>query len=393
MGILENSHRLIYGKDTYERFIFHTSAFVPSGLAAVRTIPNKEGMVISMDFKVPNTKFYGVPFRTEDFNGMPYRRLGETGLKVSNVGLGTWKMGYPETGDGSRIDERTSLAILDRALALGVTFWDTANRYNEASGNAERILGTWFQRNPDQRRNIVLCTKLCGGMDGISPNHGGLSRVNILESTYASLERMELDYVDVMYFHREDTDTPIHEILMAMEDLIRQDLVRYFAVSNFDEKTLDRYRQALCSVTNRCRITAVQNQYDIIRGESDGQHVLEYCKNEGISFIAYSPLGRGLLTERYLDPAKAGPGDRLYDEKALSAFGQEAFEKARRLHKLASEWKLTLSQLALSYMLTLPGMGPVIPSSSTVAQLELNASAGSIRLDSEQIVAIRAALC
>ena len=96
---------------------------------------------------------------------MPYRRLGSSGLQVSAMGLGTWKFGYPETGDGARTNEQESLQILDRALELGVTFWDTANRYNASSGNSERVLGTWLRSNPEQRRNVAIATKL-GGYHG-----------------------------------------------------------------------------------------------------------------------------------------------------------------------------------------------------------------------------------
>ena len=106
-----------------------------------------------------------VPFTQENFNGMPYRSLGSSGLRVSNIGLGTWKMGYPEIGDGSRINEKTSFQIFEKAVELGVSFWDTANRYNNASGNSERIIGAWIKCNPSQRRNIILATMLGGLMD------------------------------------------------------------------------------------------------------------------------------------------------------------------------------------------------------------------------------------
>ena len=109
-----------------------------------------------------DTRFYGMGFRFDEFNGMPYRRLGGSGLKVSRIGLGTWKMGYPERGDGSRVGRDQAVRILDRALELGVTFWDTANRYNASSGNSERVLGEWFRMNPGERRNIVLATKVMG---------------------------------------------------------------------------------------------------------------------------------------------------------------------------------------------------------------------------------------
>lgn len=347
-----------------------------------------------MDYKTPNTALYNVPFKTEKFNGMPYRYLGISGLRVPNVGLGTWKIGYPETGDESRVDEKSAFKILDRAIELGVTLWDTANRYNNASGNSERIIGTWMNNNASQRRNVILATKLSGGMDGLTPNHCGLSRGNIMESVYASLERLQTDYIDLLYFHTFDPLAPIEESLAAIEDLVRQDLIRYFAVSNFTIDQLNAYKTLESNMSIRSRVVAVQNQFDILNGESasyDG--VLEYVSKRGLSFVAWSPMAKGLLTEKYLDLTKIGPGDRLFDEgKIEENTSRSNMEKLHQLAALSHEWGLQLNQLVISYMLTLPGMGPVIPSSSNVRQLESNAVAGSVILSDRQISRIKGVL-
>ncbi|MCE5230406.1 aldo/keto reductase, partial [bacterium] len=118
----------------------------------------------------------------------------------------------------------------------------------------------------------------------------------------------------------------------------------------------------------------------------------DWCARTGVSYIAWSPLARGLLTNRYLDPAKAAKGDRLVDEGALKDVAPETFEKLRKLAAIASDAGLSVSQLALAYMLTLPGMGPVIPSSTSVKQLEDNAKAGTVKLTEDQLAAIRKAL-
>lgn len=344
-----------------------------------------------MDDAIPNPAMTDVPFMMDDFHGMPYRRLGRSGLLVSNIGLGTWKFGYPETGDGARVDEKTAFQIFDRAMELGVTFWDTANRYNFGSGNSERLIGRWLQKNPDQRRNIILATKIFGGMDGYTPNHCRLGRVNIMEAVYACLDRLQCDNIDLLYFHFYDSMTPVEESLSAIEDLVQQDLIRHFAVSNFTIDQLRLYQAAEQSFSIRTRVIAVQNQYDILNFEKNQPGVLEFCRQTGISFVAFSPLARGLLTLRYLDKTHVGPGDRLFDEGTLDKdTPAETLTKLKKLADLANEMELEINQLALAYTLTIPGMGPVIPASSTVKQLESNAYVGKIVLTPEQINQVNA---
>lgn len=340
-----------------------------------------------------DTTFYNIPFSVNDFKEMPYRPLGRSGLKVSDIGLGTWKMGYPETGDGSRVDESTSFKILDKAVELGVAFWDTANRYNNASGNSERIIGSWFKNNPRERRNVVLATKLSGAMDGLTPNHCGLSRINIMESVYASLERLQSDHIDLLYFHSFDPSVPAEESLMAIEDLVKQDMVRYFSVSNFNKEHLAYYQTVEKQLSVRSRILAVQNQFNILDGENEAcRGVLEYASSVGLSYIAWSPMARGLLTNRYLDLKNVGRGDRLFDEGELSNISEANMEKVQKLAALSQDWGHELSQLVIAYMLKIPGMGPVIAASSNVAQLESNAAAGKIILSDEQISLIKESL-
>jgi aryl-alcohol dehydrogenase-like predicted oxidoreductase len=338
----------------------------------------------------PTNPFYNAPFVVDSFNEMPFRTLGKSGLKVSNIGLGTWKMGYPELGDGSRINKETSFQIFDRAIDLGVTFWDTANRYNNASGNCERIIGDWFKNNPEQRRNVVLATKLSGTMDGLTPNHCGTSRLNIMEAVYASLERLQTDHIELLYFHSFDPTSPPEESLLAIEDLVRQDLIRYFAVSNFTVEHLKSFQKVQQNLSFRSRILAVQNQFDVLDGEnSNFLGVRDYALINDLSFIAWSPMAKGLLSNRYLDLNAVGPGDRLFDEGDLAAKASPGnMEKLHKLAKLASLYNLDLSQLVMAYMLNLKGMGPIIASSSNLKQLESNALAGKIKLNDEQIKTI-----
>ncbi|CAB1061787.1 hypothetical protein D1BOALGB6SA_6562 [Olavius sp. associated proteobacterium Delta 1] len=323
----------------------------------------------------------------DEFNGMPYRCLGNSGLRVANVGIGTWKFGYPEKGDGARVDERTAHRIFDRAIEIGATFWDTANRYNDATGNSERVIGSWLALNPFQRRNVILATKIYAPMDGVSPNHSRLSRLNIIQSVYACLERLQVDYIDLLYFHIFDATTPIEESLAAIEDLVREGVICYFAVSNFMVDQLKQYRSWESRFSNRVRVLAVQNQFDVISLEDpEKSGVIDYCRQNGMSFIAWTPLLKGLLTDKYQDLSTVGKGDRLYDEGTLdAACKMHEFQRIKKLARLAKEWNLTLNQLVIAYMLAIPGMGPVIASVSSVSQLESNATGGRITFSPQEI--------
>ncbi len=344
-----------------------------------------------MDHSIPKPEFFKAPLDIFEFNGMPFMQLGNSGLWVSKVGLGTWKFGRPETGDEARVDQPAAMGIFDHALELGVTFWDTAPRYNNASGNSERVIGSWFSSNPDQRRNIVIATKVYGGMDGLTPNHCRLTRGNIKESVYASLERMQTEYIDLLYFHHYDPYTPPEESFSAIEDLMRQDLIRYLGISNFTVNQFILYQRMEKIFSPRCKIIAVQNQFDLLRGEhSDYPGVLEFSRTANTSFIAYSPLAEGFLTDRYLDLTRVSSGDRIYDQNMLREVATKTNQaKLHQLGNLASQWRIELSQLVLAYTLNLPGMGPIIPGASSIKQLESNAEAGKIEFTTQQSTAIQ----
>ena len=149
-------------------------------------------------------------------------------------------------------------------------------------------------------------------------------------------------------------------------------------MSNFTADQLRLYQAAEAGSSIRCRVVAVQNQFDVLHGESSNNRgALVLAARTGVAFIAHSPLAQGLLTDRYLDADRIGPGDRLHDEGRLDVLRDApTMAKLRRLAGLAREGGLEVSQLVLAYMLTLPGMGPVIPSATTLAQLESNAAAG-----------------
>jgi aryl-alcohol dehydrogenase-like predicted oxidoreductase len=332
-----------------------------------------------------NPDLYGLEFTYDEFHGMPWKQVGNSGLRAPVIGLGTWKFGYPETGDGARVGEKEAFTILDKAWEEGVLLWDTANRYNASSGNSERVLGKWFAKNPEKRLDVILATKMFGAMDGKTPNHCRLSRNNIKDAVYACLDRLQTEYIDLLYFHRFDPSTPVEESLSAIEDLVAGDYIRYLGVSNFSKENLELYKKVGESMSIRTKVVAVQNKYDLLHGEyAPNEGVLQYCAENGISFIPHGPLASGLLTDRYLDASKVGKGDRLYDEGTYDPVKLKTeLEKVAAIKELAGRYDLTVSEMALAYMLTLDGMGSQIPGASSVAQLVSNAKAGKVVLPDE----------
>ena len=187
----------------------------------------------------------------EEFRGMPCRRVGNSGLFVSTVGLGMWKWGDPAY-DGSRIGDHEGFEVLDRALELGVFHWDTACSYNLGSGNSERLLGRYFAARPRSvREQVVMATKIHNPVRAehamqadFTPNQLGASRTYIHFGVDKCLERLQTDYIDLLYLHQNGTDddgnyrVPIEETWGAFDDLVSQGKVRYLAVSNHSAKQM-----------------------------------------------------------------------------------------------------------------------------------------------------------
>ena len=219
----------------------------------------------------------------EEFRGMPCRRVGNSGLFVSVVGLGMWKWGDP-VYDGSRIGDHEGFEVLDRALEMGVFHWDTACSYNLASGNSERLLGRYFSSRPGSvREQVVMATKIHNpvrpehAMEAdFTPNQLGASRTYIHFGVDKCLERMQTDYIDLLYLHQNGTDdqgnyrVPIEETWGAFDDLVTQGKVRYLAVSNHSAKQMANVVATLEKVGKDVsrRIVAVQNRYNLVQQDA-----------------------------------------------------------------------------------------------------------------------------
>ncbi|HOM72121.1 MAG TPA: aldo/keto reductase [Armatimonadota bacterium] len=310
---------------------------------------------------------------------MNYRRLGDSGLKVSEISLGNWLT------SGDKLDEQASHAIFDRAWELGINFFDTADIY--AKGRAEEILGTWLKTKP--REQVVVATKCRGRMwDG--PNGEGLSKKHILEAAEASLRRLGLDYIDLYQFHWPDNDTPIEESLEAMAILMEQGKVLYAGCSNFDTEEL-RDALEVADELGLPRFISTQPRYNMFQRGIEAT-LMPRCAKEGIGIIVWSPLEQGLLTEKYLT-GTAPAGSRLYGHEEGQSWLNPANLKAlNELAEIAHSKNAKLSQLALAWILSHPEITSCIVGASKVEQIEENAQAADLDLSDDELQQIEAIL-
>ncbi len=309
---------------------------------------------------------------------MESRRVGHSGLRVSEVGLGSWLT------LGSRIDPGETQRLIEVAFDLGIDFFDTANVY--AQGAAEEALGRALRTFP--RAHLVVATK-CFFAVSERPNDRGLSRKHIFESVDASLRRLGTDYVDLHQCHRADPETPMEETVRAYEDLIRQGKVLYWGVSEWRAEQISRACH-IADATGGYRPISNQPNYSIMRRGIE-QEVLSVCRREGLGQLVFSPLGQGALTGKYADGARP-EGSRATDPKRnlwMNAYLEnDAVGRVERLRPLAEAEGLTLAQLALAWCLRHDGLSSVIIGASNAQQLEENVKASGRTLAPETLAAI-----
>jgi voltage-dependent potassium channel beta subunit len=298
---------------------------------------------------------------------MEVRRLGTTGLKLSELSLGTWLT------FGEQLTEAEAGRILRRAYDLAVNFFDTADIY--ARGEAERILGRCLRQFP--RSSLVIASKVFREtMPG--PNGRGLSRKHIFESCHASLERLGLDYLDIYFCHAFDAETPIEETVRAMGDLVRQGKILYWGTSNWRGLHLSE----AIAIARQLRIpppVVEQPEYNLLCRERVEQDLAPLASSTGIGLVTYAPLRSGLLTGKYNDGPP--PGTRLAYREWLRPILTDpaALDKVRRLTALAGTVGLPLAQLATAWLLLRPYVSSVILGASSLRHLEDNLAAAEIR--------------
>jgi voltage-dependent potassium channel beta subunit len=305
-----------------------------------------------------------------------YRRLGRSGVKVSEISLGSWL-----TYGGSVAEERAQ-ACIHKAYELGINFFDTANVYMR--GAAEEIVGRAL--NGFERDSYFLATKVYFPM-GEGPNDRGLSRKHITEQCHASLKRLGVDYVDLYQCHRYDEDTPLEETLRALDDLVRQGKVLYVGVSEWRaDQIADALR--LAKEMNLDRIVSNQPRYNMIQRHIEAE-IIPLCEREGVGQVVFSPLAQGVLTGKYLPGEVPKEGTRAADSESnrfmQQLMNKEVLSAVNKLRSVASDAGLSMSQLALVWILGHENVSSAIIGASLPEQVEDNVKAAGVRLSADVV--------
>jgi aryl-alcohol dehydrogenase-like predicted oxidoreductase len=315
---------------------------------------------------------------------MNYRRLGDAGVKLSEIGLGGWLT------FGGALEQQAARAVMDRAFEKGINFFDTANVY--AGGKCEQA---WGELLKDRRRSdYVLATKVYFPM-GDGPNDRGLSRKHVFEQCHASLRRLGTDYIDLYQCHRFDVDTPLEETLRAMNDLVRQGKILYWGFSEWPIEQIAKCLQ-ICSQGGYEWPKGSQPQYSAIVRWLEKQ-VFPLCSKAGIGQVVFSPLAQGVLTGKY-KPGQPLPEDSRAADSRQNHFikglieNNDLLAKVQRLVPIAQERGLTMGQLALAWILRRPEVTSCIIGATRVAQIDENTQASGIKLDDATVQRINEVL-
>ena len=297
---------------------------------------------------------------------MEYTTLGDTGMTVSRICLGCMSFGSSDWRDWV-LGEEESIPIIERAIDLGINFFDTANVYS--SGESERVLGQALDGY--DRDEMVVATKVYGSM-GDHPNAGGLSRKAIEQELAHSLDRLGMETIDLYQTHRWDYDTPIEETLRALDDAVRRADVRYVGTSS---QWAHQFADAL-HTSERLgleRFVSMQNHYSLVYREEE-REMLPLCEREGVGVIPWSPLARGYLArphEEFLETTRGRYMDDSHFAERIDTYRANGGETINeRVEELAAERGVTMAQIALAWLLHQDAVDAPIIGTTSVEHLE-----------------------
>jgi aryl-alcohol dehydrogenase-like predicted oxidoreductase len=320
---------------------------------------------------------------------MKYNQLGRTGLFVSEICLGAMTFGGEDSGIWKAIGalgQGEVDAIVGKSIAGGVNFFDTADVYSY--GQSERLLGQAFKNLGTARKDVVIATKVFGEM-GPGPNDKGASRGHIMDSVSGSLERLQTDHIDLYQIHGTDTVTPIDETLRALDDLVRQGMVRYIGVSNWAAwkiaKALGR-----SEAQGYARFETLQAYYSIA-GRDLERELVPMLTEEKLGLMVWSPLAGGLLSGKF------GPGANTPEGARRVAFDFPPVDKDRAwpiveaMREIGKGHDVSVARVALAWLLAKPHVMSVIIGAKTTEQLDDNLAAADLTLTAEEIARLDAA--
>ncbi|MGC9349776.1 MAG: aldo/keto reductase [Anaerolineae bacterium] len=309
---------------------------------------------------------------------MQYRSLGNSGTRVSAVGLGTNQF-------GGKVDQKGVNNIIDAALDHGINMIDTADVYQ--SGRSEEALGRTLK---GRWNRVVLATKVYGST-GQGPNDRGASRYHMMDAIEASLCRLQTDHIDLYQIHRWDDETPIEETLRTLDDLIAMGKVRYIGASNFAAWQL-AHANLLAKLKGWTSFVTIQNHYHMLeRGIED--EVMPYCDAFNVGVLPYFPLGGGFLTGKYKRNAPVPPGSRGESSSYVQRYmTDENYTIVEKLTDWAEKRGRTMSQLAHAWLLSRPQVCSVISGATKISQVEENAESADWNLSEEALSQVNAVL-
>jgi voltage-dependent potassium channel beta subunit len=301
---------------------------------------------------------------------MKYRRLGRSGLKISEISLGSW-LTY-----GKTVEDGIAAKTIHKAYELGINSFDSANVYEQGEG--ERVLSTALREY--SRDSYVITTKAFWPM-GDGPNDCGLSRKHVTEQLHASLKRMKLDYVDVFYCHRYDPETPVEETLRVIDDLIRQGKILYAGVSEWSAAQIEE----AVGVADKYlldRIVVNQPKYNMLHRNIESE-IIPVSEKYGIGQVVFSPLAQGILTGKYKGnqvPKDSRAANQSVNKLITGLLNEDDLNRVEQLKGVADELDITLPTLALAWVLRQPNVSSALIGASRPSQVEENVKAVDVHI-------------
>jgi len=314
---------------------------------------------------------------------MKYRRLGNSGLKVSEVSLGAWTT-FGHTVD----DQRTITTIMEKAVELGVNFFDNADAYRRGEG--ERTMGVALRDLGLPRQSYVLSSKVYWPMSDAVTDRG-LNRKHVLESIDMSLERLGVEHVDIYFAHRYDDETPLEEIVEAFTDVVRSGRSHYWGTSMWPPAKIAE-AVAFAKGNGLVAPVAEQPSYSLLDRERFEKEVLPVAQPKGMGIVVFSPLAQGMLTGKYDDGVPEGTRFANFEQFRNRFMTDENVRRVRALKPIADELGITRAQLALAWLLHQPGVSSVITGATRVEQVVDNAAASDVELSAEVLERIAEAV-